>query len=349
MKIIRPLAGALAVSILATQVSVAADPAKPQKKAAAAPPVAPAAAEAPKPSTLPKVVAVVEGAEIEGAELEKNLTTYLASRNIPVDELPPAERARGYKLILEEMIKEKLVGKRAAEIKVADEEIAETLKKLGAEEEIKAQVAANGMTMEKLRENIRISLQQDHWLDAEIAKTGGVSDKDAETFYKENNGKFVSPPEVRASHILVSVSPQADPKEVAEKEKAAQAIAARVKKGEDFGKLAQELSEDPSAKQNSGDLDFFPKERMVPEFSEVAFKMKKGEISEPVRSQFGYHVIKVTDLKASETVPLEKVKPKLMAFLKGQKVEALKQQIRDKAEVKVTLPEAPAAAPTPVK
>jgi parvulin-like peptidyl-prolyl isomerase len=227
---------------------------------------------------------------------------------------------------------------------VSDEEIGATLQKLGAEEEIKQQIAANGLSMEKLRDNIRVSLQQDHWLDAEISKKGEVTDQDAETFYKENTAKFVSPPEVRASHILLRVPPDATPKDVAEKQKAAEVIAARVKKGEDFGKLAQELSEDPSAKQNSGDLNFFPKDQMVPEFADAAFKMKTGEISEPVRSQFGFHVIKVTDRKESETVPIEKVKPKILAFLRGQKVEALKQEIRDKAEVKVTLPSAPEAA-----
>jgi peptidyl-prolyl cis-trans isomerase C len=342
MKTIRPLAGALVVSFLATHVAAAADSPKSKAKEIAIPG---AVQEPEKLSSLPAVVAVVEGTEIAGAELEKNLNSYLASRQIPPDQLPAAEKARGYRLILEEMIKEKLIGKRAAEIKVSDAEVGETLNKLGAEEDIKQQIAASGVSIEKLRENIRVSLQQDHWLDAEIAKKGGVTDKDAEAFYKENTAKFVSPPEVRASHILLRVPSEADPKQVIEKQKAAEAIAARVKKGEDFAKLAQELSEDPSAKQNSGDLNFFPKEQMVPEFSEAAFKMKTGEISEPVRSQFGYHVIKVTDRKESETVPLDKVKPKLLAFLKTQKMEALKQEIRDKAEVKVSLPPAPAEPP----
>ncbi len=154
---------------------------------------------------------------------------------------------------------------------------------------------------------------------------------------------------MRASHILIKVPPDAKPEVVVEKKKAAQAIADRVKKGEDFAKLAKELSEDPSAKENSGDLNFFGKEQMVPEFSEAAFKMKTGEISDPVRSQFGYHIIKVTDRHDAGTVPLEKVKPKLLAYLKSQKVEALKTEIRSKAEVKVNLPapapEVPSAPP----
>jgi parvulin-like peptidyl-prolyl isomerase len=144
------------------------------------------------------------------------------------------------------------------------------------------------------------------------------------------------------------VPADAKPEVVVEKQKAASAIYDRVKKGEPFDKLAAELSEDPSAKQNSGDLDYFTRERMVPEFSEAAFKMNKDEISEPVRSQFGYHVIKVTDRKPAATVTLDEAKPKLVAFLKQQKrqaeIEKIIREIRQTADVKINLPE---PAPTP--
>ena len=286
--------------------------------------------------------------EIKGPELEETFNGFLASRQIPAGQLPAAEKAQGYRMILDEMIKEKLISKRAAGVKVTDEQVTDTFKKftatLGSDEEVKKQIEASGQTIEKVRENIRTSLQQDHWIEAELAKTGGVTDKDAEDFYKKNSEKFVSPEEVRASHILLQVPAEAKPEVVVEKQKAAQAIVARVKKGEDFAKLASELSEDPSAKTNSGDLDFFRRDQMVAEFSEAAFGMKKGDISEPVRSQFGYHVIKVTDRKEASTVPLESVKPKVVNFLKVQKAEALKQEIRDKAEVKIQLPPVPAEA-----
>ncbi len=353
MKHLRPLVGAIAASLLASQPLFAADKA-PAKAPAALPLVPDLTPPAAPAAPLPPVVAVVEGADIKSEDLEKNFAGFLASRQIPSEALPPAERSRGYRMILEEMIKEKLIEQRAKEIKITDEEVNETFKKftatLGPEEEVKKQIVASGQTVEGVRDNIRASLKQDRWLDAEVDKRGGVSDKDAETFYKENGEKFVQPPQVRASHILLRVEAEAKPEEVIAKEKAATAIAARVKKGEDFAKLAKELSEDPSAKENSGDLDFFDQGQMVPEFSKAAFAMKKGEISEPVRSQFGYHVIKVTDRREGETLPLEKVKPKLMAFLKTQKVEALRKDIRDKAEVKINLPEPPpepAAPPVP--
>lgn len=353
MKSHRPFILAVSASILVANSLLGADApakkAKPAAPTAAAPAPAAAAAAAPSAS-LPEVVAVVEGVEIKGPELEKTFNGFLASRQIPVDALPAAEKARGYRMILDEMIKEKLIEKRAAEVKVSDDEVNETFKKvtanIGSEAEIKKQIEASGQTVEAVRENIRSSLKQEHWLEAQVTKSGGVTDKDAEGFYKENNEKFIQPAQVRASHILVKLETDAKPETVVEKEKAAKVIAQRVKKGEDFAKLAMELSEDPSAKQNSGDLDFFGKEQMVPEFSEAAFAMKKGDISEPVRSPFGYHIIKVTDRKESETVPLEKVKPRVLDFLKGQKAEALKQEIREQAEVKIHLPEVP-PAPVP--
>jgi peptidyl-prolyl cis-trans isomerase C len=354
MKSNRHLVVALSASFIAANSLLGADaPAKAKAKPAPAPEPPPAAeaAPAPKASELPAVVAVVDGVEIKGPELEQTFNGFLASRQIPADALPPAEKARGYRMILEEMIKEKLIEKRAADTKVTDEEVTDTFKKftanIGSEEEVKKQIEASGQTIEKLRENIRTSLKQDHWLEAEVAKTGGVTDKDAQDFYDKNGDKFVSPAQVRASHILVKVDADAKPETVAEKEKAAKGIAARAKKGEDFGKMAKELSEDPSAKENSGDLDFFGKEQMVPEFSDAAFAMKKGDISEPVRSSFGFHVIKLTDRKDSETVPLDKVKPRVVAFLKAQKAEALKQEIRQKAEVKINLPEPPPAPAVP--
>lgn len=350
MKAPRPLVAALSFSLLASSSVFAAPPTPSKGKTPAA---TPATATAPAPETkqteLPPVVAVVEGEEIKKEELEKTFGGFLQARQMTPEALPPGEKARGYWMILEEMIKEKLVEQRSSAIKVTDEEVTETFKKftakMGSEEDIQKQIAASGQTMDKVREDIRNSMRQDRWLEQEMTKSGGVTDQDAESFYKKNTDKFVTPPQVRASHILIKVAPDAKPETVLEKEKAAKAVSDRVKKGEDFAKLAQELSEDPSAKENSGDLNFFAKEQMVPEFSEVAFAMKKGDISEPVRSQFGYHVIKVTDRKDSETVALEKIKPRIVDHLKQRKADEMKRELRAKADVKVHLLEPPESAP----
>ena len=342
----------LAFSLALAASAFAADAPKPNPASAAPTAGAPASKAAP----LPDTVAVVEGQEIKKAELEEAFANVLAAQKIAVDSIPAEERAMGYRMILDELIVNKLLLKRSADTPVTDAEVNAQFERIkasfGSEEQLKKQLATVGQTVDAVKTEMRERLRQEHWIDEQIKGKAEVTEADAEDFYKKNPEQFKSPEQVRASHILVAVSQDAKPEAVVEKEKAAQAIAARVKKGEPFDKLAKELSEDPSAKQNSGDLDFFTKEAMVPEFANAAFSMKKDEISDPVRSQFGYHIIKVTDHKDAETVSLEKAKPQLLAYLKRQKKQAEVQKVvedlRAKADVKVNLPEAPTpTAPTP--
>lgn len=361
MKNTSSLALAVAVSLSAAQALHAADPAKkaPAKQVdLAAGEVATPEGKAPavQPSTLPETVAVVEGTEIKRAELEEALAAMLAQSGRGAGEIPAEQKAGAYRMVLDDLIIDRLITKRAADIKVEDAQVEETFKKatanIGSDEEIKVQIEKSGQTVEKVKANIRSSLKQQQWVEKQIGDKDAVADAELAEFYKKNPEQFKMPEQVRASHILVNVAQDAAPEVVVAKQKEAEALLARVKKGEDFAAIAKEKSEDPSAKENSGDLDFFTKDRMVPEFSEQAFKMKKDEVSAPVRSQFGFHIIKLTDRKAPETMELEQAKPRLLAYLKQQKkqaeVEKLVREMREKAEVKVNLPApAPVAAPTP--
>jgi len=305
-------------------------------------------------STIPEVVAVVEGAEIKKGELDKVLASVLEENGRATQELPAEQKAEAYRMILDQMIIEKLLTRRAAAVKVADEEVEATFKRatanLGSDQEIRQQIEQHGETVDSVKENIRSSLRQQHWVDDQIKGNLNVSDTEADDFFKKHPEQFQVPERVRASHILLALKQDATPETVTKRQKEAEAIADRVKKGEDFAKLAKELSEDPSAKENSGDLNFFAREQMVPEFAEAAFKLGKDEVSEPVRTQFGYHVIKVTDRKTEEKMSLEQAKPRLISFLAQQKkqseVEKLVRGIREKADVKINLPAAPQSSAT---
>jgi peptidyl-prolyl cis-trans isomerase C len=253
-------------------------------------------------------------------------------------------------MLLDDMIVDRLIAKRSAETQVSDEEVAAELarvqKNFGSEEEMKKQIEASGQSLDKVKGNIANQLRARQWIDAQVKGQDAVADTEAEEFYKANPEKFKQPEQVRASHILVSVAADAKPATVQEKEKAAQAILERVKGGEDFAKLAGEVSEDPSAKENSGDLNFFTRDQMVKEFAEAAFGMKKDEVSAaPVRSQFGYHIIKVTDRREPETVTLESARSKVVAFLQRTKkqkaVQEFVKDMREKAQVKVNFPDVP--------
>ena len=135
-----------------------------------------------------------------------------------------------------------------------------------------------------------------------------VTPAEIDKYYQEHATEFESPSQVRAAHILLKV-PETGGSEAEDKAKAAVAeIISRVKRGEDFAKLARERSQDPASAVNGGDLGFVGKGEMVPPFEEALFKLKKGELSpEPVRTPFGYHVIKVTDVKEGSKKPKEAV------------------------------------------
>jgi peptidyl-prolyl cis-trans isomerase C len=295
---------------------------------------------------LPEVVALVEGQEIKKQELEQALNTVLASQGITSDQLPAAQKADAYRMVLDELIVSKLLAKRSAEVDVKEEQVAARFEEIKGRfpspEVFAAQLEKSGQTTEKLKADIHDSIKKQQWVESQMKDVAKVSDEDAEDFYKKNPQQFQKPEQVRASHILISLGKDAAPELVAEKQKKAEEILTRVKSGEAFDKLAKELSEDPSAKENSGDLNFFTREQMVPEFSEAAFGMKKGDFSTPVRSQFGFHIIQVTDRKDAETLALDTVKPQLVAFLNRQKQDGelrkLLKEIREKASVEVKLP-----------
>jgi peptidyl-prolyl cis-trans isomerase C len=150
--------------------------------------------------------------------------------------------------------------------------------------------------------------------------------------------------EVHARHILVRAAP-GDEKAGKEAEDKIKAVIARLKKGEDFNKVAGEVTEDPSGKANGGDLGYFAKEQMVPEFADVAFKLEKGKVSEPVKTQFGWHVIKVEDKRTKPAPKFEEVKPQIEQYVTRKAQAELVTTLRASAKIEKMYTVAPPAAP----
>ncbi len=142
-----------------------------------------------------------------------------------------------------------------------------------------------------------------------------VTDEAMHKVYDDATKTMGDEQEVRARHILIRVMDPTDEKASKEAEDKIKAIIVRLNKGEDFATLAGELTEDPSGKQNGGDLDYFTKDQMVKEFSEVAFKLDKGQISGPVKTQFGWHVLKVEDKRTRKPPEYDKVKDQLQTIV----------------------------------
>ncbi len=166
-----------------------------------------------------------------------------------------------------------------------------------------------------------------------------VTPEEAKAYYDANKTQFVSPEEMKASHILVDTEDEA------------KKIKARIDKGEDFAAVAKEVSKCPSAPRG-GDLGFFGKGKMVPEFEKAAFALKEGEVSSPVKTQFGWHIIKATGRKEARTKPFEEVKDEITAKLTQEKqkkaYEDLLAKLKAGSEVKINenvLASYPPAAP----
>ena len=124
-----------------------------------------------------------------------------------------------------------------------------------------------------------------------------LSEAKALSYYKEHSESFKTPETIRARHILIKTDPSASDEEKKKIKAKAEEILEKLKKGEDFAKLASEVSEDPGSKAKGGDLDFFPKGTMIPAFEEAAFSLKPGEMSGLVETEYGYHIIKLEEKK----------------------------------------------------
>ncbi len=134
-----------------------------------------------------------------------------------------------------------------------------------------------------------------------------VTPEEAKDYFDKNQKEFMMPEQVRAVHILVKT------------EKEAKDVYDKLKKGADFASTAKSLSQDTATADKGGDLGFFARGQMEPNFDDAVFKLKKGELSNPVKTSFGYHIIKAVDTKEAKTVEFESVKSMIMQYLTGDK------------------------------
>ncbi|MFJ5369450.1 peptidylprolyl isomerase [Bosea sp. CER48] len=174
-------------------------------------------------------------------------------------------------------------------------------------------------------------------LDEYLTREGkkAVTAEASKKLYDETTKAMQPEEEAHARHILV------------EDEAQAKAVVERLRKGEDFAKVAADVSKDPGSGKEGGDLGWFTKDRMVPEFAEAAFKLKKGEVSEPVKSQFGWHIIRLEDKRSKPLPDFAAVKPQIDQYLERKAQQDIVLALREKAKVeRLDKPAAP-ATPAP--
>ena len=328
----------ITAAIIASASAFAAEPAKKSP-----PPPVPLLKSAEAPAPLPDPVARVNGIPVSAAELTKIYNAVVQSQGgrIPADKVGEVR-----KKILNDMVSEEIIYQLAKKIDMPDlnKKVEEFMTKhndrLKADDAYRKRFEADKLSEKELRDLVRRKIIEDNYLQKEVLSKINVTEAEIKGFYDKNPKFFTVPDQIRASHILIKV----DPKATDAQKKAARAkvegLLKQAKSGADFGKLAKENSECPS-KENNGDLGFFPKGQMVKQFEDAAWMMKAGEISGIVETQFGYHIIKVTETKASAVVPYSEVRARIEQSIKQQKIReginALVESARKKAKIEIYL------------
>jgi parvulin-like peptidyl-prolyl isomerase len=309
--------------------------------AAAAPAAAPAAAEA---SKVPDPVATVNGKAIGAAAFTAELDkiTQGGARAIPEDRLKKIQEN-----ILNRLVEEELLGQEVATQGVAvldtdlDAEFAKYKERFKSDEQFNNYLTHGKTTVDEIRGRLKTSLSLTKLLE-KLGKLE-VADEEVRKAYESGIKLYTEPEQVQAVHVLIKVAENAPQDKVDAAKKRAQDALKKIKGGADFGAVAKEYSEDAMTKEKGGDLGFFRKGVMVPKFEEAAFALKVGEVTkEPVRTPFGFHVIKVTERKAERVKPFDEVKDQIRESLRNRNTfkarRELVESLKAKAKLEVFLP-----------
>ena len=282
---------------------------------------APADSEAFK--ALPDVVAKVNGVDLLKSDLEKIYAMISAQAKMTGEAKSDKEVIE---VALGELLNMEVLKQESARRNIvpSSEDIEGEMKTIRAnfpdEAAFEAMLKDKGLTIEVVKKSITEQISVQRMLEKEVESKVSISAKDIKEFYSDNPDYFKTKDSVKASHILIKAEENADEKTVAEARKKIDAILAKVKVGADFAEVAKEKSEGPSG-PNGGDLGYFGKGQMVPSFEEAVYKLKVGEVSDVVKTQFGFHIIKLVDIKKAGTTPLSEVEESIKMFLKRQKGE----------------------------
>jgi peptidyl-prolyl cis-trans isomerase C len=297
----------------------------------------------PVPALLPNVLAHVNSEDVTKADFERLLRNIELSNRGPV---PADRRDEIYRRVLDELVNYTLLKQeaKARNFTATDAEVETQMQSMRqaarSEEAFTKALAERKMTLEKLKADAKVEIAIAKMMNAQVATLTEATDAEAKDFYDKNPDKFKRPETVRASHILLRVDPNADDATKKQTRTKIDDVLKQAKGGTDFAALAKQNSQDGSAAQG-GDLGFFPKEKMVPAFADVAFALKTGDISDVVTTQFGLHIIKATDRKPAGLVPLDEVSAQIKKFLNEQKKQQLAQafiaQVRQKAKIEVLI------------
>ncbi|WP_224982566.1 peptidylprolyl isomerase [Geomonas agri] len=288
------------------------------------------------------VVLHVNNSVITKLDLDRALKVMLAQSQVNQPLTPEAQK-EAEAAVLDQLTSVELLYQEANKLEIPDldkqvnDKVAQNRAKFKTDQEFIDALKSVDMTMQDMQDFTRKDIVINNFIEQKFTAKAAATDAEAKKFYEDNKDQYFKQPEaVRASHILVSADGKATPEERKRAKEKAEALLKRVKAGEDFAAVAKAESSCPSASQG-GDLGAFGRGEMVPAFDKAAFALKVGEVSGVVESEFGYHIIKVTDKQEAGAEKFENVKDKIADFLKKQKVQqevtSLVEQLKKTAKI----------------
>lgn len=265
------------------------------------------------PRLFAKTAAIVNGEKILMNEVDKQLDRIAAQHKTAEQKKAFVKQKKQIqKQILDILIDQTLYKQEAEKmgIKVTDQEVENevnrTKKRFPSEAEFAKALKDAQMTLDDLREFTRNRLIAER-VNKKVVGKVTVTDQEAKDYYEKNKEQFKQPEQVKVSHILLKTEDEA------------KKVLSEIQGGLDFAEAAKKYSTDPASKSRGGDLGLVQKGMMAPEFDQAAFALGVGEVSQPVKTQFGWHLIKVFEKKEASQKSYDEVKSSVEQMLKAQK------------------------------
>ncbi|MDF7797864.1 peptidylprolyl isomerase [Pontiellaceae bacterium B1224] len=343
MTMILPVAAAIFISACKEDEAIASTP-EPVDLAATEDLFAEPVQANPLTSDPTAVIVRVNGEDITRGEVLEMMNVamqQLAGRVSP--QQMPQIQGQMYEQIKSDLITKKLIDAAVAtaNVEISDAEVTEAIDqiktRIPAGQTLEAALASQGTSMEELTENIKLDMATRKFLETKTVGIEDATEAEAKEFYDANPDNFVKEESVSASHILIKTEGATNDVQKAELKAEIEGIRAQIIAGEiTFQDAAKSHSGCPSSAQG-GSLGTFGKGQMVPEFEVAAFTQEIDEVGDVVETQFGYHIILVTDRIEEGVVPFDEAKEQIIAYLSGQKkqeaVQAFITSLRDSATI----------------
>jgi peptidyl-prolyl cis-trans isomerase SurA len=292
-------------------------------------------------AVVDRIVAVVNQEIITFSEIEK-WSRPLQQEIKAEDRLERRERTQEvFRKVLERIIEEKLIEQEAKKsgTKVTPKEIEGAVEEMKQknkinQEELEMALAAEGLTLEAFKKNLEKRILRTKFVHSMVKVEQKPGEKELTEFFLKNVNQYRVNQSYQPAHILFLIPQEAAPEQIRGIRKKGQKVLEKIKEGADFAKMAMEYSEDASSRKEGGDLGYFKKGELLPTLEREAMKLQVGEVSDLIRTEVGFHILKLLDRKGGEPPPFEEIREKVQADYYEMEFEKAYQQFLSKLKEK---------------